>query len=82
MLDDDDDDDGAQLTRIDIYRQTLLHLRRAPRAKNQPRLPSRHVAQHVPARRPLGAERAAALHVGLVDPEDDGEVVVAAWEKP
>ena len=79
--DDDDNDEDDDLTRIDIHRQTLLHLRRAPRAENPPRPPSRHVPQHVSARRPLGAERAAALHVGVIDPKDDGEVVVAAWEQ-
>ena len=68
----------STLTRIDINGQPLLRLGRAPGAEYQPRHPGRHVAQHVAARRPFRAEGAAAAHLGLVDAEDDGEVVVAA----
>ncbi len=77
----DDDDNDAQLTRFNQNRQTLLHPRRAPRAPDLFLLPGRHIAQQVPAGGPLGAERAAALHVGFVGSEHDDQVVVAAWKR-
>ena len=55
------------LTRLNRHRQPLLHPRLVARAKNQPRLGRRHVAQDIATGGPFGAEGAAALDVGFVD---------------